>query len=121
MSPPIDGVRRRRPVGLALTLMLAPYALAVLSLVVGLYGSLGWVYLSIGLSVLGVPLFALGVYLLARRLAESPSALARYRFNSPPGWPPPPAGWAPPAGWQPDPSWPAAPVDWQWWLPVDSA
>ncbi|WP_329260778.1 DUF4041 domain-containing protein [Actinoallomurus sp. NBC_01490] len=48
--------------------------------------------------------------------AGSPSRQSRRRFNSPPGWPVPPAGWEPPAGWQPDPAWPAAPADWQFWI-----
>ena len=38
------------------------------------------------------------------------------RFNPPPGWPQPPAGWVPPAGWQPDPSWPAPPAGWPFWV-----
>lgn len=38
------------------------------------------------------------------------------RFNPPPGWPPPPAGWVAPPGWQPDPSWPAPPAGWQLWV-----
>lgn len=42
----------------------------------------------------------------------------QYRYNSPPGWPVPPADWAPPPGWQPDPRWPAAPVGWQFWVPI---
>src|SRR5580693_1745926 len=37
-------------------------------------------------------------------------------FNSPPGWPTPPAGWRPPPGWQPDPSWPAPPPGWSFWV-----
>lgn len=37
-------------------------------------------------------------------------------FNSPPGWPKPPAGWIPPRGWTPDPSWPEPPQGWQLWL-----
>jgi hypothetical protein len=37
-------------------------------------------------------------------------------FNSPPGWPQPPAGWTPPQGWKPDPSWPAPPEGWQLWI-----
>jgi hypothetical protein len=44
------------------------------------------------------------------------------RYNSPPGWPQPPAGWAPPPGWKPDPSWPDPPAGWQLWVeddPVD--
>src|SRR5579863_10003128 len=32
------------------------------------------------------------------------------RFNPPPNWPPPPAGW------QPDPSWPPEPPGWQLWV-----
>lgn len=39
------------------------------------------------------------------------------RFNPPPGWPRPPAGWTPPHGWNPDPSWPAPPDGWELWLP----
>jgi WD40 repeat protein len=38
------------------------------------------------------------------------------RFNPPPGWPPPPAGWTPFPGWQPDPSWPPPPDGWQLWI-----
>jgi hypothetical protein len=38
------------------------------------------------------------------------------QFNSPPGWPPAPAGWTPPPGWQPDPSWPPPPPGWQLWV-----
>ncbi|WP_434080601.1 hypothetical protein [Sanguibacter sp. Z1732] len=44
-----------------------------------------------------------------------------YRYNSPPGWPPPPEGWSPPPGWQPDPSWPPAPEGWEFWLPDPGA
>jgi membrane protease YdiL (CAAX protease family) len=35
-----------------------------------------------------------------------------------PGWPEPPSGWQPPAGWQPSAEWPAAPADWQFWVPA---
>lgn len=38
------------------------------------------------------------------------------RFNPPPGWPPPPAGWMAPPGWQPDPTWPEPPQGWQLWI-----
>lgn len=38
------------------------------------------------------------------------------RFNPPPGWPPPPAGWVPLEGWRPDPSWPPAPAGWNFWV-----
>lgn len=56
----------------------------------------------------------------ARRSAQpTPAATSMaWRFNPPPGWPPPPADWSPPVGWQPDPSWPPAPVGWQFWIPV---
>jgi collagen type III alpha len=40
------------------------------------------------------------------------------KFNVPPNWPPPPAGWTPPPGWRPDPTWLPAPDGWQWWIPV---
>jgi hypothetical protein len=43
------------------------------------------------------------------------------RFNPPPTWPQPPAGWAPPPGWNPDPSWPPPPAGWRLWLPDDDA
>jgi membrane protease YdiL (CAAX protease family) len=35
-----------------------------------------------------------------------------------PGWPEAPQGWQPPAGWHPPPDWPAAPADWQFWVPA---
>lgn len=38
------------------------------------------------------------------------------RFNPPPGWPQPPAGWVPPPGWKPDPSWPEPPPGWEVWI-----
>lgn len=38
------------------------------------------------------------------------------RFNPPPNWPRPPAGWVPPARWKPDPSWPSPPPGWHLWL-----
>lgn len=41
-----------------------------------------------------------------------------YRFNPPPNWPAPPAGWTPPYGWQPDPSWPPPPAGWELWVIV---
>lgn len=40
------------------------------------------------------------------------------RYNPPPGWPVPPAGWSPPAGWKPDPKWPEPPPGWQLWVPI---
>lgn len=39
------------------------------------------------------------------------------KFNPPPNWPQPPAGWVPPPAWKPDPSWPPPPVGWVLWLP----
>jgi membrane protease YdiL (CAAX protease family) len=36
-----------------------------------------------------------------------------------PGWPAPPPGWQPPPGWYPPRDWPAAPPDWQFWVPVE--
>lgn len=38
------------------------------------------------------------------------------RFNPPPNWPPPPAGWAPSPGWQPDPAWGPPPPGWALWI-----
>ena len=43
------------------------------------------------------------------------------RFNPPPNWPRPPAGWMLPAGWKPDPSWPSPPAGWHLWLPDANA
>jgi hypothetical protein len=40
------------------------------------------------------------------------------RFVVPPEWPQPPLGWIPYEGWRPDPAWPAAPDNWQYWMPV---
>lgn len=37
------------------------------------------------------------------------------RYNPPPNWPTPPAGWAPPPGWQPDVSWGPPPAGWKLW------
>lgn len=41
------------------------------------------------------------------------------KFNPPPNWPEPPAGWTPPPDWEPDPSWPQPPVGWQLWVDED--
>jgi hypothetical protein len=41
------------------------------------------------------------------------------KFNPPPNWPKPPAGWVPPPGWNPAPSWPPPPDGWRLWLPDD--
>jgi hypothetical protein len=41
------------------------------------------------------------------------------RYNPPPQWPQPPAGWSPPPGWVPDPSWPPPPPGWTLWLDDD--
>ena len=38
-----------------------------------------------------------------------------------PGWPESPPGWLPPPGWTPPPDWPAAPPDWQFWVPEQRA
>lgn len=38
------------------------------------------------------------------------------KFNPPPNWPRPPAGWSPPASWHPDPAWGPAPVGWSLWV-----
>ena len=39
----------------------------------------------------------------------------RYRFQIPPGWPPPPAGWHPWRGWSPLSTWPRPPEGWTYW------
>ena len=41
------------------------------------------------------------------------------RFNPPPNWPQPPAGWTPPPGWEPDESWPQPPRGWPLWIEDD--
>jgi hypothetical protein len=41
------------------------------------------------------------------------------RFNPPPNWPEPPAGWSPPPDWEPDPAWPQLPYGWQLWIADD--
>ena len=38
------------------------------------------------------------------------------RYNSPPNWPQPPAGWTPPPGWRPLAAWGPAPPGWQFWV-----
>jgi Meiotically Up-regulated Gene 113 (MUG113) protein/uncharacterized protein DUF4041 len=43
----------------------------------------------------------------------------RFRFNSPPGWPPAPEGWVPPIGWTPPASWPEPPTDWELWVEME--
>ncbi len=43
------------------------------------------------------------------------------KYNPPPGWPQPPAGWTPPADWRADPSWPPMPDGWVLWLPDEDA
>ena len=40
----------------------------------------------------------------------------RWRFNPPPTWPQPPAGWEPWPGWHPPVQWPAAPPEWAYWV-----
>lgn len=39
------------------------------------------------------------------------------RYNPPPTWPQPPAGWSPPPGWAPDPAWGPPPPGWALWVP----
>ena len=38
------------------------------------------------------------------------------RYNPPPTWPQPPAGWSPPPGWTPDPAWGPPPPGWPLWV-----
>ena len=38
------------------------------------------------------------------------------KYNAPPDWPQPPAGWVPPQDWRPNPSWPPPPPGWQLWV-----
>src|SRR5688500_4547662 len=40
------------------------------------------------------------------------------RYNPPPNWPQPPAGWTPPPGWRPQAAWGPAPPGWQFWVEV---
>ncbi|GAB2921008.1 hypothetical protein GCM10027047_17900 [Rhodococcus aerolatus] len=43
------------------------------------------------------------------------------RYNPPPTWPQPPAGWSPPPGWQPDPAWGPPPPGWALWVPEEGS
>jgi hypothetical protein len=42
------------------------------------------------------------------------------RYNPPPNWPKPPAGWEPHPEWSPDPSWPSPPPGWRLWVEDDA-
>ena len=44
-----------------------------------------------------------------------------FRWNSPPGWPPPPPGWTPPPGWSPPSSWPEPPPGWHFFVVVSDS
>lgn len=48
------------------------------------------------------------------------SPTSNMRYNPPPNWPQPPAGWTPPKDWQPDPAWGPAPAGHQLWVPATS-
>jgi membrane protease YdiL (CAAX protease family) len=43
----------------------------------------------------------------------------RMTWRPAPGWPESPPGWQPPPGWAPPPDWPAAPANWQFWVPAE--
>jgi hypothetical protein len=45
-----------------------------------------------------------------------PPQVDAVRFNPPPNWPAPPAGWRPAPGWTPDPGWGPPPPGWQLWI-----
>jgi hypothetical protein len=113
----VPGPPRPRPLGralLAVVLIVGVPMLAIVTLVIGLFGPLVLIYISIALTVLTVPAWIVAFVLLWRNTAPIRPG---WRFNPPPGWPPPPtADWAPPYGWQPDVSWPPPPSDWQWWV-----
>lgn len=51
--------------------------------------------------------------------AVASTTSAMWRFNPPPGWPPPPPEWVPPPGWKIPPGMPPVPEGWQWWVPAD--
>jgi collagen type III alpha len=53
------------------------------------------------------------------RHAAVPPKPTQIRFNPPPGWPQPPAGWEPYPGWAPPAEWPAAPEIWTYWILAD--
>jgi len=84
---------------------------SVVLLVIGLFGPLICLYLSILAFTVG-PI--VGGILLVMGILRSNRA---WSFNAPPGWPAPSPGWMPPPGWQPDPAWPVPPPDWRFWLP----
>lgn len=48
-----------------------------------------------------------------------PPKPTQIRFNPPPGWPQPPAGWEPYPGWVPPAEWPPAPAAWRYWVLSD--
>ena len=104
--------RSKTQLVVGLVLVLGPLPLAAMLLVLGLFGPLVWVYLSIAVTVLWIPLLVIGIVVLTR------PPRSRWQFNAPPGWPAPPVGWSPPPGWAPDPSWPAPPSEWNWWTPA---
>jgi len=95
-----------RAPGGAVLVMAGLCVLAAFGLAFTVYGEI-----ALGLSVV---LGAGGGLLMAR----SDSAHEHLRFQPPPGWPAPPAGWRPGRDWHPDPSWPPAPPGWRYWVPI---
>jgi hypothetical protein len=99
------------PLTVSIAALVVSVPLAVVFLVLGLFGPLVWVYLSIATSVAWVPLGVAVAVTAVRRNRHDQSLV----FLVPPGWPATPPDWMPYPGWQPDPEWPAAPEDWKWW------
>src|SRR4051794_13185189 len=78
-EPWVEPPRSRQRIVIGVLLIAGPLPLAGLLLVIGLFGSLVWVYLSIALSVLWLPCLVIGVLLIARRDRGG------WRYTSPPG------------------------------------
>jgi hypothetical protein len=91
--------------------LVACLPLSLVFLVLGLFGPLVWVYLSVATAVAAMPLGVAVAFIAARRNQYGGDLV----FRPPPGWPVPPQEWVPFVGWRPDPEWPAAPGDWTWW------
>ena len=68
---------------------------------------------TVKLTALTTRLFTQGLRRPPHRHIQHPAGA--WRFNPPPGWPHPPAGWMPPQGWVAPADWPTAPLNWQWW------
>lgn len=102
---------RQWPLAFSVIALVIAVPMAVVFLVLGLFGPLIWVYLSIATTVAWIPLGVAVAVLGVRRSRLERSLI----FRTPPGWPAIQQDWQPYPGWQPNPEWPPAPEDWKWW------